>query len=127
MLDNILFSIFLVIMYWQGCCMFSTYSPKCLSSRLYITVSNQHLYNIFSGGFRGMQKVAVEDRNKITVIGIMTYILLLPWVIVGIHFIWNLPADSAGRFWVYYFGAVMFIDILDDVIGQVIYFIKGGK
>ena len=121
MLNNIGFSIFLVIVYWKLCRMFSTYSPKCLSARFYITVSNQRLYNIVSGGFRGMQKVPVEDRNKITVIGIMTYILLLPWVIIGIHFIWNLPADSADPFWLYYFGAVTFIDMLDDVIGQAVH------
>lgn len=74
-----------------------------------------------------MHKVAVEERNKITMMGIMTYILLLPWVIVGIYFIWNRPSDIEGRFWLYYFGVVMFIDILDDLIGEVIYWIKGKK
>lgn len=130
MLINIFFSIFFVIVYWKTCRMFSTYSPKCLSSRLYITVSNQYIYNIFSGGFRGMHKVSAEDRNKITVMGIMTYVSLLPCIIGFLHdVIWISSSDSEERFmfWLYYLFVVIFINIFDEIIGEVIDWIKGKK
>ena len=129
MLINIFFSIVFVIVYWQICRMFSTYSPKCLSSKLYITVSNQYIYNIFSGGFRGMHKVSAEERNKITIMGIMTYILLLPWIIGFLHVILVPSSGSEERFffWLCYLFVVIFINIFDEIIGEVIYWIKGKK
>lgn len=121
MLLNIFFSLFWIIVYWKTGRMFSTYNPKCLSSRLYITVSNQRIYDILSGGFRGMHKVPAEDRNKITVIGIVTYILLLPCVIGFLHVIWTSPSSGEGSFWLYYFCFVIAIDVLDDAIGMVVH------
>lgn len=129
MFINIFFSIFFVIVYWKTCCMFSTYNPKCLSSRLYITVSNRYIYHIFSGGFRGMHKVSAEDQNKITVMGIMTYVSLLPWIVGFLHLIWVSSSDSEERFifWMYYLFIVIFINIFDEIIGEVAHWIKGKK
>ena len=127
MVGNIFGSIFCIILYWQTCSMFTTYSHKCLSSKFYITVPNQRIYKIFAGGFRGRQKVEAEDQNKFSIIGIITYMLLLPWIIVIVYFIWNPPEDHERFFWLSYFGAVIMIDILDDCIGNVIYRIKRRK
>lgn len=127
MIENILLSILWIIAYWQACSMFTTYSHKCLSSKFYIMVPNQRVYDIFAGGFRGKNKVAAEDLNKFSIIGIITYILLLPWVIAIICFIWNPPEDNEKFFWIFYFLVVIVINLLDDCIGNIIYWIKKRK
>lgn len=124
---NIFFSFLGIIIYWQTGCLFTTYCPKCLSSRFYFTVSNRHIYNMFSGGFRGMHKVPAEDRNKFAVMGIMTYIVLLPCALAFICFMWKRPENNKSIFWLCYFFAVIFINLLDEAIGQVVYFIKVKK
>ena len=102
----------------------SIYSPKCLSSRLYLTTKNRRIYTA-AGGFRGMRKVAAEERNKFMIIGIATYCLLLPWVMIGVYFMWNPPTDSGGWSWLCYFALIIAIDMLDDGLGRFICWIKG--
>lgn len=127
MVRQLVASFFCGIAYWQACSMFTTYQKYCLSAKLYITTSNRWLYGIVAGGFRGRMKVPAEDRNKLSLMGLATYVLLLPMVIFWIASFWHPSAQQERVFWSYWGAAVVMVNVLDDCMGAFRSFLRSLK
>lgn len=123
MIENIALCIFATVMYWEMCRLFATYDHKCLSRKLYVNVKNKYLWLLLGGGYRMRGKTTEEDWYKLNILGLATYIALLPVLLAfyaAIFDIYTFDAHSGIAFATYGFG-IVFLNILDEILGNIFY------
>lgn len=109
-----------IIMYWAICRMFSTYDRKCLSRDLFINVKNEHIWRLIAGSHRGGRRMPKEDWYKISIMGIATYIVLLPVLLFFCSLVLDIRLANMpnGYFWTVHTAIVIFINFMDELLGN---------
>ena len=120
---KIVLIIFGIIMYWGICRMFSVYDRKCLSRDLFVKTKNEHIWRFIAGSHRGGRRMPKEDWYKISVMGIITYIILLPVLLFFCSLVLDITFENMpnGYFWVAYTFIVIFLNFMDELLGNIFY------
>lgn len=121
MIENIALCVFATAMYWGICRLFATYDHKCSSRKLYVNVKNKYLWLLLGGRYRGRRKTIEEDWYKLNILGLATYIALLPVLLAfyaAIFDIYTFDAHSGIVFATYSF-SIVFLNILDEILGNI--------
>lgn len=123
MIENIAFCVFATVMYWGICRLFATYDHKCLSRKLYVNVKNKYLWLLFGGRYRGRRKTPKEDWYKLNILGLVTYIALLPVLLAFYAAIFDIYAfdTHSGITLATYGFVIVFLNIFDEILGNIFY------
>ena len=116
MIENILLCGFATVMYWGICQFFTAYSRRCLSRAFYVTVRNTRLWLLLGGRYRGRRKLPEEGWHKCSILGLASYIALLPVLLA----LYVFDTHSGIALTVYGFTIVL-LNVFDDLLGSMFY------
>lgn len=121
MIENTMFIIFGILMYWGVCRLFTTYDRKCLSKDLFIKTKNKSFWLLIAGRYRGRRRMPEEDWYKISIVGLVTYISLLPVLLFFCFLVLDITFEDMpqGSFWTTYTFIVIFLNIMDEILGNI--------
>ena len=123
MIENILLCVFATVMYWGICQFFTAYSRRCLSRAFYVTVRNTHLWLLLGGRYRGRRKLPEEGWHKCSILGLASYIALLPVLLAlyaAIFDLYMFDTHSGIALTAYGF-AIVLLNVFDDLLGSMFY------
>lgn len=126
MIKNVLSCIFAAVGYWWTCRLFATYDHKCLTRKLYVKVKNKYLWLLLGVRYRGSREMPEEDWYKLNILGLSTYILLLPILLtfyaarLNIYNIYIEDVRSARALMTCSL-TIILLNALDEILGNIFY------
>ena len=122
-MENIALCVFAAVMYWGTCRLFAAYDQRCFSGAFYVNVKNKYLWLLLGGRCWGKKEIARGELDKLSILGLVAYIALLPVLLsfcAAILDIADFDARSGIALAAYGF-AVVSLHVLDEILGNIFY------
>lgn len=110
---------FVMLIVWSFSSMMSAYDARCmLGGRLYVIINNKFIRTIFIAKRRGTKVTEEKNKNKMSIMGIICYLILCPSLLryTWLWFIQGIP-NRWFSITIFLFVFLLIINVIDFAIG----------